>query len=464
MMKTLFAALFTAILALSALAQTAPPPPPPPPETETQKPPETPPATPPESTPATTPEPQPQQPPPATPQQQPPPQQPPVLSETASGAYERRESLPSVNLYLPEMEASVRLRKLIKNVLFESQINYEFINGDISTFLRYKYYARNYTYRLGVFDAINFPDVTSDDSTRRFERVRGGLFLLGVPRDYNNRWFWLLEDDSLSFGDVNRPDDRKSNLYTKIGYQYGTQFDERMNSIVGEQRGRITPVLTAFREIGPQKTGLAAAITQSAGAAGGDYTYTKFEAEGLRRFDVSSTSFVFSRLHVGTFLARDEVKPPPAPRDRNGDGKIDDQDVTPQWEFFDIPQAEFFRLGGREALKSIKSNDDSLGTHEVHLTNEYFFPIFRNKDYRVGPLYWNTLYGIGYVGAGAVAFKASDLVKGDRAVVDAGIGTESAITFRDWDIYFSVIYAKAIRKPDDIDEGNGFRFAIRTVR
>jgi hypothetical protein len=173
---------------------------------------------------------------------------------------------------------------------------------------------------------------------------------------------------------------------------------------------------------------------------------------------------VFSRLHVGTFLARDEVKPPPAPRDRNGDGKIDDQDVTPQWEFFDIPQAEFFRLGGREALKSIKSNDDSLGTHEVHLTNEYFFPIFRNKDYRVGPLYWNTLYGIGYVGAGAVAFKASDLVKGDRAVVDAGIGTESAITFRDWDIYFSVIYAKAIRKPDDIDEGNGFRFAIRTVR
>ncbi|HJQ39475.1 MAG TPA: hypothetical protein VKB93_20215 [Thermoanaerobaculia bacterium] len=461
MMKTLSAAVLTAILAIPSLAQT-PEPPPPPPESEAQKQPETPPATPPEQTP------------PAPPAEQPPAgttvtptgtaAQPSVLSEAASGSYERRESLPAVNLYLPEMQASVRLRKLIKNVLFESQIDYEFINGDISTFLRYKYYARNYTYRIGVFDAIDFPDITSDDSTREFERVRGGLFLLGVPRDYNNRWFFLLENDSLSFGDINRPDNRKNNLYTKIGYQYGTQFDERMNAIVGEQRGRLTPVLTAFREIGPQKTGLAAAITQSVGALGADYTYTKFEAEGLRRFDVSSTTFVFSRLHVGTFLARDETDPPPVPRDRNGDQMIDEKDVTPQWEFFDIPQSEFFRLGGREALKSIKSNDDSLGTHEVHLTNEYFFPIFRNKNYHLGPLAWNTLYGIAYLGAGAASFKSSELVKSNRIVVDAGIGTEHAITFRDWDIYLSVIYAKAITKPDEIDEGNGFRFAIRTVR
>jgi hypothetical protein len=465
MMKTLSAAVLTVILALSALAQTPEPPPPtppPPPESETQKAPETPPSTPPESTA------------PAPPTEQPPAgttvtstgttAQPSVLSEAASGAYERRESLPAVNLYLPEMQASVRLRKLIKNVLFESQIDYEFINGDISTFLRYKYYARNFTYRIGVFDAIDFPDITSDDSTREFERVRGGLFLLGVPRDYNNRWFFLLENDSLSFGDINRPDNRKNNLYTKIGYQYGTQFDERMNSIVGEQRGRLTPVLTAFREIGPQKTGLAAAITQSAAALGADYTYTRFEAEGLRRFDVSSTTFVFSRLHVGTFLARKETDPPPVPRDRNGDDKIDETDVTPAWEFFDIPQTEFFRLGGREALKSIKSNDDSLGTHEVHLTNEYFFPIFRNRDYHLGPLAWNTLYGIAYLGAGAVAFKSSELAKSNSLVVDAGIGTEHAITFRDWDIYLSVIYAKAIKKPDAMDEGNGFRFSIRTVR
>src|SRR6185436_13538263 len=420
MTKSLLMALLMVILASQAFSQatTQTPPPPPPPE-EIQ--PETPPATPPAT--AVTPEPEPQQTPPETPPPPPsveaPPPGPTVLSDAASASYERRETLPSVNLYLPEGEASVRLRKLIKNVLFESQIDYEFANGDISTFLRYKYYARSYTYRLSVFDSIDFPDLTSD-STREFERVRGGLLLVGVPRDYNNRYFVLVEDDSLSFGDINRPDNRKNNLYMKVGYQFGTQFDERMNAIVGEQRGRQTPVLTAFREIGPQKTGLAAAVTQSAALFGSDYKYTKFEAEGLRRFDVTGTSFVFSRLHVGAFLARSQVDPPPVPRDRDGDDDIDEDDATPQWELYEIPQAEYFRLGGREALKSIRSNDDSIGTYEAHLTNELFMPIFRNREYKVGPLYWNTLYGIVYTGAGAVGFKTKELTDTKRLVVDAG--------------------------------------------
>jgi len=465
MIKTIFATILTAILAFGTLAQTppqTPPPPPPPPESETQKPPETPPAT--TTEPAAEPEPAPQTPPEPPPAPVPEPAAKPqpgptVLSDAASASYERRESLPTINLYLPEGQASVRLRKLIKNVLFESQIDYEFVNGDISTFLRYKYYARNYTYRIGVFDSIEFPDVTSS-SKKEFERVRGGLLLIGLPRDYNNRYFFLLQDDRLTFG-TDRPDNRKNNIYVKVGYQFGTQFDERMNAIVGEQRGRITPVLTAFREIGPQKTGLAAAITQGGEIATGDYTYTKFEAEGLRRFDITSTSFIFSRLHVGSFLARNSVDTPPPLRDRDGDGI---PDPTPQWELYQIPQYELFRIGGREALKSIKSNDDSIGTHELHLTNEYFFPIFRNRDYRIGSLYWNTLYAITYLGAGTVGFKPNELVKGKRAVVDAGIGTESALTFRDYDIYFSVIYAKAVRKPEGIEEGNGFRFSIRTVR
>jgi hypothetical protein len=393
-------------------------------------------------------------PPPPPPQTTPPPG---TLSDAASATYERRDTLPSVNIYLPEGEASIRLRKLIRNVLFESQIDYEFVNGDISTFLRYKYYARNYTYRLGVFDSISFPDLT-DDSDKEFERVRGGLLLIGVPKDYSNRYFFLLQDDRLTFGDTDRPDNRKNNIYTKIAYQYGTQFDERMNAIAGEQRGRITPVLTAFREIGPQRTGLAAAITQAATVATGDYTYTKFEAEGLHRFDLTSTSFIFSRLHVGSFLSRDEVDPEPVPRDRDGDGEID---PTPEWEKYNVPQYELFRLGGREALKSISSGEGEIGTQEVHLTNELFVPIFRNKNYKLGRLYWNTLYGIGYVGVGAVGFETSDL--GDP-VLDAGIGTESAITFGDYDVYLSVLAAHTIQGTDKIDGGTKVRFSIRTVR
>jgi hypothetical protein len=404
-------------------------------------------------------QPDPAAPPPPQPQTTPSPSEPGVLSDAAASSYERRDNLPAVNIYLPEGEASVRLRKLIRNVLFESQIDYEFVNGDISTFLRYKYYARNYTYRLGVFDSIEFPDLASSGSDDdEYERVRGGLLLVGVPRDYNNRYFFLLQNDQLTFGDLNRPDNQTSNIYTKIGYQYGTQFDERMNAIVGEQRGRITPVLTAFRDIGPQRTGLAAAITQAATAISADYQYTKIEAEGLRRHDFGPTTFLFSRLHVGAFLASRDADPMPVPRDRDGDG---DLDPVPEWEKHAIPQYELFRLGGREALKSVGTNDSSIGTHELHLTNELFTPIFRNKDYRVGSLHWNTLYGVGYVGAGAVGFKFGEL---NDPVVDIGLGTESAITFGDYDVFLSILVARTVVQPKEIDGGTRFRFAIRTVR
>lgn len=397
-----------------------------------------------------------------------------VLSDAASSAYERRESLPSVNIYLPEGQASVRLRKLIRNVLFESQIDYEFVNGDISTFLRYKYYARNYTYRIGVFDSIEFPDVGSS-SDKEFERVRGGLVLIGIPKDYNNRYFVLLQDDRLTFGDISRPDNKKNNIYTKIGYQFGTQFDERMNAIVGEQRGRITPVLTAFRDIGAQKTGVAAALTQAGRIYTGDYKYTRIEAEGLHRFDLTATSFIFSRLHVGSFLAREEMEGrdprcvdfengDPINEDLDGDGEIEDNERFSSWKCYAIPQNELFRLGGREALRSVGSKDAALGTHEVHLTNELFVPVFRNKDHRLGALHWNTLYAIGYVGVGVAGFTTDQITDTNRLVADVGIGTEHAITYRDWDIFLSVLAAYTAVSPEEIGNGTKVRFSIRTVR
>ena len=380
----------------------------------------------------------------------PPASTPPVLSD--SGGNERRDTLPSLNVYLPEGSASVRLRKLIRNVLFESQIDYKFLTGDISTFLRYKYYARNFTYRVGVFDEINFQDVgktSTNPKTSEFERVRGGLLLFGFPRDYNKRYFWLLQDDRLTFGNQTNVDDKKNNTYTKVGYQFGTQFDERMNAIVGESRGRITPVLTAFRDIGPQKTGLAAAITESMRVAVGDYKYTKLEAEGLRRTDLTSTSFIFSRLHFGAFFGQDRVNEKQNPN-------------LQEIERYSIPLYEMFKLGGREALKGVKDTA-SKGTHEIHLTNEFFVPAFRNKDFRVWQLHWNTMYGIGYLGAGTVGFKYNQLVKSDAAVVDAGLGSEMAITVRDFDVLVSVVYARTVKAPDEL-KGSKVRFFIRTVR
>jgi hypothetical protein len=360
-----------------------------------------------------------------------PPETPPVLSRTASGAYDRHDIFPSVNIYLPEGQASVRLRKLIRNVLFESQIDYRFVNGDISTFLRYKYYARSYTYKIGVFDAINFPGFgTSGD----FERVRGGLLLFEVPHDYNNRYFGLLEDDRLTFGDITNPDNRKNNIYTKLGYQFGTEFDEHLNAIVGETRGRIVPVLTAFQDIGPQHSALAAAITQAARISTGGYEYTKVEAEALHRFDITGTSFVVSRLHVGTFPTK------------NG-----------------IPNYELFRLGGREALRSISASNSSVGENEVHLTNEYFVPLFRNRDYSTWALHWNTLYAIGYAGVGALSNRTTDIVKSGSTAVDGGLGAESLFTVRDFQVLLSALFAHTFRAPGGLG-GNKFIFSVHTIR
>src|SRR5438270_2175824 len=334
-----------------------------------------------------------------------PPQATPPLSPIAASGYDRRDSLP--NIYLADGRASIRLRKLIKNVLFESQIDYKFVTGDISTFLRYKYYAHDFTYKVGVFDTISFGAIGSH--TDEFQRVRGGLLLFEVPRDYNHRFFTLLQDDRLTFGDTTRVDNRKNNIYTKLGYQYGTEFDDKLNSIVGESRGRLIPVLTAFRELGPQKFSYAAAITQAGKVSTGDYKYTKLEVEALRRWDVTPTSFIVTRAHAGTFPVKDNL--------------CKNTPLTPLVECFSIPGYELFNLAGRDALRSLSSsNDVSVGTNEFHLTNEYFVPVFRNRDFRLGAVHFNTAYAIAYVGTGNAGFEYRDIARTRDFAVAAGLG------------------------------------------
>ncbi|MGH7484857.1 MAG: hypothetical protein ACRD3J_30980 [Thermoanaerobaculia bacterium] len=374
------------------------------------------------------------------------PQPAPPLSTVAASGYDRRDTLP--NVYLADGRASIRLRKLIKNVLFESQIDYKFVTGDISTFLRYKYYAQNFTYKVGVFDSISFGDIGSHQD--EFERVRGGLLLLEFPRNYNHRYFTLLQDDRLTFGDVTRVDNRKNNIYTKLGYQYGTEFDEQLNAIVGESRGRLLPVLTVFRDLGPQKFSFGAAVTQGGKVSTGDYKYTKLETDAIRRFDVSSTSFLVTRAHAGTFLAKNFLC-------------ANTPDV-PLVECYSIPGYEMFSLGGREALRSLEtSNSVSNGTTEFDLTNEYFVPVFRNRDFRYHALHFNTAYAVAYAGVGNAGFAYRDVFRTRDFAVDAGVGTEMALTVRDFEVLLSVLFSHTIRGPEE-RKSNKVQFSVHTVR
>ncbi|HXI12760.1 MAG TPA: hypothetical protein VNM92_08945 [Thermoanaerobaculia bacterium] len=355
----------------------------------------------------------------------------------------RDGGLPNFNIYLPEGEVSLRIRKLIKNVLFEAQGNYKFVDGDISTFLRYKYYAHTFSYRVSLFDSLEFPDITN--SSREFERVRGGLVLFEYPRNYNNRYFVGFQADGLSFGDVTDPDNNKTNVYTKLAYQFGTPFDERMNAIVGESRGRIVPVLTAYRDIGPQRTGLAVALTQTLGIEG-DFDYTRFETEALRRLDLTDTSFLVSRAHLGTMRKKRLTGRPLG---------------TPLEESFSVPYNELFKLGGRDAMKGV--DDKHRGSEELHLSNEFFFPIFRNRNLRTYLLEWNTLYAIGYAGAGSLGFGAKTFTEVNNFVLDGGLGAEASLTVRDYNILLSLLYAKTFKGPEEL-QGQEIRFAVRTSR
>lgn len=444
-MKGILSALVSTLVVTSALAQEPPPQPQPAPVPAPTQPAPQPEQVPPQPAPVPAPAPAPPEP-TAAPPAQPPATQPGVLSRAAGGAYDRRDSLPSVNVYLPEGQASIRLRKLIRNVLFESQIDYKFAQGDISAYLRYKYYARQFTYKLSVFDTIEFGDI-GQSKNEDFQRVRGGLLLLTFPKDYNHRYFTLLQNDHLTFGDIDRVDNDNNNIYVKLGYQYGTEFDERLNSIVGESRGRIVPVLTAFRELGPQKFSLAAAVTESGKIANADYNYTKFETEAIKRWDITPVSFIVTRGHVGSFITR-------GTRDQN----------APNFERYSIPLYELFRLGGREALRSVSTDEEiGTGTNEIHLTNEYFFPVFRNRNFHKLGMTWQTLYGIGYVGAGNVGFEYRDLVRARDFAADAGLGFEASLGIRDFNVLFSVLYARTVRDVGDLG-GNKVRFSIRTVR
>src|SRR6476661_8385365 len=117
---------------------------------------------PPEETPAPVPE---DRPAPAAPAPQPAPSaQPPLTPDAVNGepgepaglkpAEDR--ILPRLDVFFPEGDLDLRISRLINEVFFEGQVKYNFINGDITAFLRYRYYGLRRTTQITVFDSISF--------------------------------------------------------------------------------------------------------------------------------------------------------------------------------------------------------------------------------------------------------------------------------------------------------------------
>ena len=295
-------------------------------------------------------------------------------------------------------------------------------------------YGYRRTYRLSLFDAVEFPGV--EKLSNDFFRTRGTLLLVQQPWDYYSRSFLLAELDRLS---SNRRElaftTNRTNTFIRVGHQIGTPDDSRSNAIVGESRAEVAQVLTAHRRIGPWGAGLTGAATWGFDYLGGDFSYLKLEAEGLKRFDLPPRrSFVIARLHAGAFPAKHRV------RDTDPEAFEGDQ--------YAIPQPELFRLDGRNALKGLSGH--RRGTEEVHATTELFIPWFAGEDRRALRLRWQEFYGVLYTGAGNVGFDRSIYGRFDDYVLDAGIGFEAAARLRNYSFFLTGIVAGTIRPSGDV--------------
>lgn len=336
---------------------------------------------------------------------------------------------PKLDVYVPEGELDLRLDRPLRNAFFEGQVKYNFVKGDITAFLRYRYYGYRRTYRLSLFDAVETPGV--EKLSGDFFRTRGTLLLVQQPWDYYSRSSLLAELDRIS---SNKRElaftTNRTNTFIRLGHQIGTPDDSRSNAIVGESRAEVAQVLTAHRRIGPWGAGLTGAATWGFDYLGGDFSYLKLETEGLKRFDLPlRQSFVITRLHAGAFPAKHHV------RDTDPEAFEGDQ--------YAIPQPELFRLDGRNALKGLSGH--RRGTEEVHATTELFVPWFTGEDRRALRLRWEELYGVLYTGAGNVGFDRSIYGSFGDYVLDAGIGFEAAARLRNYSFFLTGVVAETVR-------------------
>ncbi len=359
--------------------------------------------------------------------------------------------LPRLDIYFPEGDLDLRVNRLINKTFFEGQVKYNFINGDITAFLRYRYYGYNRTTQFTVFDSISF-DRIDQNVTSDFDRVRGTLLLMEWPHSYNNRTFFLTELDRIS---TNRGTAQGSNFlvrrdqtntFIRLGYQLGTPDEGRSSAIAGETRARTERLFSAFREFGPGDSTVTAALTYGFPYGIGDFNYLKFEFEALKRFDVSERTFLVGRLRGGTFpylakAAPKTVPPNPDPID-----------------FYAVPRSEAFNIDGRENLKGVR--DRTRGTDELFTTWEYFFPWFLDKDRPFLHLSWENWYWVLYTGYGTIGLNHKVYTDLSTYYPDVGVGFESSFRLRRYRFFVSGIVAQALK-------GNGSleaRISVKSYR
>jgi hypothetical protein len=347
--------------------------------------------------------------------------------------------LPNLDLLFPEGALDLKVSRLVNKVLFEGQVRYAFVSGDITAFLRYRYYGYDRTTQVEVFDDVSFARLES--LSTRFDRTRGANLFLEWPRTYSFRSFALGEIDRIS---SNRQSllaaNNHTNTFVRFGAQLGTPGDSRTQAIVGSTRAHFPTIFTAVREIGPGQFGFTAALTY--GFPLGNFDYVKLEAQALERFDFTDRTFLIGTLHAGSFLHR-QVSRPAA--------------VDPQVRYA-IPAAEFFNIGGADNLKGLSNN--AIGTQELHTTWELFTPWFLGQHRRFLSLEWQNWYWILYTGLGSLGFDTRTYTNLSGYIPDTGFGFESSVRLWRYRFFLSGIVARTLKGTHHVEA----RFSVRSYR
>lgn len=369
-----------------------------------------------------------------------------------AAAAPREGYLPRLDVFFPEGDLDLRVNRLVNKVFFEGQVRYNFLEGDITAFLRYRYYGYKRTFQLTAFDAVEFEGI--EELSDEFTRVRGFLGLIQWPHNYHHRSSFLAEIDRLISNkeELALTANNRTNTFVRWGYQVGTPRDGRSNAIVGERRARVEELFTPFRQIGPEASGLTVAATYAFDLGPGDFDYVKLEGEALKRFRLLGNSSVVGRLHVGSFPVKDRCF------DGQPGTPCENIPNLPEEERFSIPRSELFRLDGREQLKGL--DEDVRGTHEIHTTWEVFLPWFLEGNRKALGLEWENWYWVLYGGVGKASFGFDPFLEPEGFVTDVGFGFESSFRLNKYKFFVSGIVAKALNGQGDVEA----RLSLKSYR
>jgi hypothetical protein len=116
-------------------------------------------------------------------------------------------------------------------------------------------------------------------------------------------------------------------------------------------------------------------------------------------------------------------------------------------------------LNGRQELKGYRGTE--RGPNQAHLTVEHVVPVFTENPRRFLGLDSNSLYAVGYVGAGNVGDETRVYRRFRDYKVDIGVGFETALSWRRYRAFLGALAAKTV-----VNGVGGGRFLVtfRTYR